>query len=105
MPAMTERWDQQMDRKLAPAKAFIKIIPLWFRIIVIAATLGATLYLGVTDRQPYHAIARAFGSIQLGALVTWLLFLLPCVVVLYGAAALLHRRRKKQDFPRAIVRR
>lgn len=102
---MTERWDQQMDRKLAPAKAFIKIIPLWFRILVIAATFGAALYLVIADRQPYHAIAHAFDSVQLGGLITWLLFLLPCVLVLYGVAAFLHRRRKQQDFPRAIVRR
>lgn len=104
MPAMSERWDRQMDRKLAPAKAFMSIIPLWIRIAVIAGSLGLSIYLVVEDRQPYRAVSLFFNSVQLGGLITWLCILAPCGIVLYVAAVLLHRRRKKQDFPRAIVR-
>ena len=100
---VTERWDQQLDRKLAPSKAFVSIIPLWIRIGALAATLGATVYIAIEDRQPFRGISLFSSSYNLGFLITWLCFLAPCLVVFYSAAALLHRRRRKQDFPRATV--
>jgi uncharacterized membrane protein len=84
-------------------QTYVTIVPLWIRIGAIVATLGATLYLAVEDLQPFRALWLTFSSYQLGFLITWLIFLAPTGLAVWALAALLHYRRKKQDFPTATV--
>lgn len=102
---MTERWDRQVDRKLAPAKHYVAIVPVWIRLLAVFGPAGLAVYLAIEDRQPFRAVWLFFSSYQLGFLVTWVLLMLPCAVAVVGLAALLHRRRREQDFPSARVHR
>ena len=84
-------------------KSYVSITPLWLRLGLVAAATGATLYIAIEDRQPFRAIWLFFSSYQLGYLITWLLLLLPCLAFIYALAALMHRRRRKADFPTARI--
>lgn len=102
---MSERWDQGIDKKLAPGKAFVSITPAWLRFGLIAAAFAAALYLAFEDRQPFRALWLTFGSYQLGFVITLLIFLVPCLIVIYALAFVMHRHRRKRDFPSATVHR
>jgi hypothetical protein len=84
-------------------KSFVSITPIWLRIGLVLASAGATIYLAIEDRHPFRAIWLFFSSYQLAFVITWLLALLPCLALIYGLAALMHRRRRRADFPTARV--
>ena len=78
-------------------QAYLKVIPMWIRGTLIAAAMFAAIY---------WTIAHDFtilGDDRLGFLVIWVALLVPVVAVIYSAAWLIHRNRKKDDFPRAKV--
>ena len=88
---------------MARMQSYVSITPLWVRIGLVLAAVGATTYLAVEDRQPFRAIWLFFSSYQLAFLITLLLALVPCLAFIYGLAALMHKRRRKADFPTARV--
>ena len=97
--AQTER-QAEMQAKM---KNYVSIVPLWIRIGSIVSGLAATIYLVIEDRSPFRALWMLFGSYKLAFLITWLIFLVPAVAVIWTLAVMLHARRKRQDFPSARV--
>jgi hypothetical protein len=86
------------------AKHYADIVPLWIRIVLIAASFTLAVYWMFTDSGLAAPIASSLGSPKLGFLISWLVLLVPILGGIYGAAWLLYRRRAKQDFPTAIAR-
>ena len=89
--------------RLARKDNYVSITPIWLRIGLVAASAAAAIYLAIEDRHPFRAVWLFTGSYQLGFLLTWLIFLVPCLVFIYALATVLHRRRRRQDFPSARV--
>lgn len=97
------RLDSDLMRLMRNDNSYVSITPIWLRLGLVAASAAATIYLAIEDRNPFRAVWLFFGSYQLGFLVTWLIFLVPCLVFIYTLAAWMHKRRRKADFPAARV--
>jgi hypothetical protein len=82
--------------------AFLAPIPMWIRFVLLGASTIAAMVWGV-ERDVVVLGDRRFGFV-----VCWLALTVPTGVAIYLAAAIAwmrRRRRARQDFPRAIVRR
>ncbi|HTL87561.1 MAG TPA: hypothetical protein VL856_20420 [Acidimicrobiia bacterium] len=77
---------------------FLSVIPLWIRVVLIVASAVAAIYWSIE-----HDFT-ILGDGRLGFLIVWLALLAPIVGVVYLLAWYIHRKRRRDDFPRAIAR-
>ncbi len=87
-----------MDLARKKLEAFLSVIPKWIRFGLVGVTVVAAMYWSFA-----HDVT-VLGDQRLGFGVCWLALLVPCVAAIYATAWLLHRRRRRQDFPRAVAR-